>query len=154
MPYSNSYLNSNKMIANNFNPGTKNSMIFSSSAPYRNKYQGHYDRLLFVCSAGLLRSPTGATMAAQRGHNARSAGSNFNYALIPVTANLIAWADQIVCVNQENLEQLEYNFLEHQHIIDNLTEKVVVLDIPDEYEYMDPKLQACFEKQYFDTYSI
>lgn len=132
-----------------FQDGTKNAAIFKTTAPYRNPYQGSAQRWLFVCSAGLLRSPTGATLAAKRGINARSCGSNFNYALVPCSANLIAWADKIVFVNEENLEQLENNFLGHEHLLEQIEHKKVVLDIPDNYEYMDPQLQEHFEQQLF-----
>lgn len=132
-----------------FEVGTKNAAIFQTTAPYRNPYQGNAPRWLFVCSAGLLRSPTGATMAAQRGINARSCGSNFNYALVPCSANLVNWADKIVFVNPENLHQLESNFVGHQAILDQIERKSVVLDIPDQYEYMHPQLQEHFETQLF-----
>lgn len=136
-----------------FQPGTRNDAIFKTSAPYQNPYQGQQPRWLFVCSAGLLRSPTGATMAARYGINARSCGSNFNYALIPCSANLVSWAEKIVFVNPENLEQLEDNFLGHPHLLEQIGYKQIVLNIPDNYEYMDPQLQQAFYEQLFDPYA-
>jgi predicted protein tyrosine phosphatase len=130
-----------------FAEGTKNAVIFKTSAPYNNKYQGGSPRWLFVCSAGLLRSPTGAALAVKKGINARSCGSNFNYALIPCSANLINWADKIVFVNRENLWQLEDNFLGHKNLLDQIERKQLVLNIPDNFEYMDPELVADFEAQ-------
>ena len=106
-----------------------------------------------MCSAGLLRSPTGAAMAVQRGINARSCGSNFNYALVPCSANLINWAEKIVFVNPENLLQLEDNFLGHWELLSQIEQKQIVLNIPDNYEYMDPQLQQHFYEQLFDTYA-
>ena len=135
-----------------FAAGTKNAAIFKTTAPYNNPYQGLADRWLFVCSAGLLRSPTGATMAAQRGINARSCGSDFNYALVPCSANLISWADRIIFVNPENLHQLEHNFLEHYYLLQQIEQKQIVLDIPDNYEYMDATLQKAFNEQLFEPY--
>jgi predicted protein tyrosine phosphatase len=132
-----------------FTDGTKNSIIFKTNAPYSNHFQGEAPRWLFVCSAGLLRSPTGATMAAKYGINARSCGSDFNYALIPCSANLINWAHKIVFVNEENLWQLEQNFLGHQHLLNQIAKKQVVLNIPDNYEYMNSDLQSFFENQLF-----
>jgi predicted protein tyrosine phosphatase len=132
-----------------FQEGTKNAAIFTTNAPYNNRYQGNADRWLFVCSAGLLRSPTGATMAAQRGVNARSCGSNFNYALVPCSANLIAWADKIIFVNAENLWQLEDNFIGHNALLNKIDAVKVVLNIPDNFEYMDPQLQQLFEDELF-----
>lgn len=152
MIYQNSYLNSNPMNKTPFASGTKNAAIFQTNAPYSNPYQGNAPRWLFVCSAGLLRSPTGATLAAQRGINARSCGSNFNYALVPCSANLINWADKIVFVSGENLWQLEENFLGHKDLLEQLERKAIVLNIPDNFEYMDPQLQQLFETELFQPY--
>ena len=153
MPYSNSYLNKmNENFNIGFAEGTKNDAIFRTSAPYSNPYQGTSPRWLFVCSAGLLRSPTGAAMAIQRGINARSCGSNFNYALIPCSANLINWANKIIFVNKENLWQLEDNFLGHKDLLDQIEQKQVVLNIPDNFEYLDPELQQFFESELFIPY--
>lgn len=136
-----------------FSEGTKNAAIFKTTAPYANPYQGTAERWLFVCSAGLLRSPTGATMASQRGINARSCGSNFNYALIPCSANLINWADRIIFVNKENLWQLEDNFLGHKDLLEQIEQKQIVLNIPDNFEYMDKQLQAFFDAELFEPYA-
>ena len=135
-----------------FSEGTKNAAIFKTTAPYRNPYQGSSDRWLFVCSAGLLRSPTGAALAIKHGINARSCGSDFNYALIPCSANLISWADKIIFVNPENLDQLEYNFIGHDYLLNQIEHKKIVLNIPDNFEYMDTRLQEHFETQLFKPY--
>jgi predicted protein tyrosine phosphatase len=132
-----------------FSQGTKNAAIFQTNAPYNNPYQSSAPRWLFVCSAGLLRSPTGAALANQHGINARSCGSNFNYALIPCSANLINWADKIIFVNRENLWQLEDNFLGHRELLEQIEQKQVVLNIPDSYEYMDPELKQLLETELF-----
>jgi protein-tyrosine phosphatase len=135
-----------------FTPGTRNAAIFNTNAPYANPYQGNAARWLFVCSAGLLRSPTGATLAAQYGINARSCGSNFNYALIPCSANLIHWADKIVFVNPHNLDELELEFVADYDLVALMNSKAIVLDIPDVYDYMDKQLVAQFNSQLFDVY--
>ena len=135
-----------------FKDGTKNAAIFQTNAPYNNPYQGSNERWLFVCSAGLLRSPTGAALAIKHGLNARACGSDFNYALIPCSANLINWADRIIFVNPENLEQLENNFLEHYYLMNQIEQKQIVLNIPDNYEYMNPELQKHFDEQLFQPY--
>jgi len=132
-----------------FQQGTKNAAIFKTNAPYANEYQGQGPRWLFVCSAGLLRSPTGAAMAIKRGINARSCGSNFNFALIPCSANLINWAEKIIFVNGENLWQLEDNFLGHKDLLEQIEQKQIVLNIPDNFEYMDTELQSFFENELF-----
>lgn len=135
-----------------FKPGTRNAAIFNTNAPYDNPYQGHHARWLFVCSAGLLRSPTGASLAAQYGINARSCGSNFNYALVPCSANLIHWADKIVFVNIHNKDELELEFVADYSLVDLMNSKAIVLDIPDNYDYMNKELIAQFNSQLFDVY--
>jgi predicted protein tyrosine phosphatase len=106
--------------------------IFQLSAPFDNPYQGPRNRMLFVCSAGLLRSPTGAHVANQRGYNARSCGSHMNYALIPMSVNLIVWANHIVFVNKENYDESIKVFTPVGYNED-IQSKAIVLNIPDSY---------------------
>lgn len=135
-----------------FEAGTKNAVIFSTTAPYRNPYQGSASRWLFVCSAGLLRSPTGATMASALGINARSCGSNPRYALVPCSANLINWADRIVFVKRSNKDEVVETFGEHPDLLNQISNKAVVLDIPDDFGYMDTQLQKEFDTQLFSKH--
>ena len=132
---------------NKFETGTKNAEIFNTTTPYSNHYQGSAPRWLFVCSAGLLRSPTGAALAIKKGLNARSCGSAIDYALIPISANLIMWAEKIVFVNKENYHESLEVFKDYQMLHNLLTVRSLVLNIPDMYEYNDPDLIIEFEKQ-------
>lgn len=149
--YSNNYFTKMRPDTE-FAQGTKNAAIFKLNAPYSNPYQGSDPRWLFVCSAGLLRSPTGAAEAVKRGINARSCGSSFNYALVPISANLIAWASKIVFVNKENYDQALDNFKNHEDLHDTIKYKAIVLDIPDNFEYGNPKLVEHFNEQLFVPY--
>lgn len=135
-----------------FAEGTKNAAIFKLNAPYDNPYQGNDPRWLFVCSAGLLRSPTGAAEAVKRGINARSCGSNLNYALVPISANLVAWASKIVFVNKENYEQALNNFVGMDRLTNAIEQKAIVLNIPDNYEYGNPRLVEHLNEQLFVPY--
>ncbi len=65
-----------------------------------NLHQGQYKKVLCVCSAGLLRSPTTAVVLSKEPYNfnTRAAGCVPDYALIKVDAVLIHWADEIVCM--------------------------------------------------------
>jgi len=130
-----------------FETGTKNAEIFKTTAPYNNHSQGSAPRWLFVCSAGLLRSPTGAALAVRKGLNARSCGSAIDYALIPISANLIMWAEKIVFVNEENYHESLQLFKDYQMLHNLLTVRSLVLDIPDIYNYNDRDLIIEFEKQ-------
>lgn len=120
---------------------TKTEAMFTSKCPYQNAYQGKDKRVLFVCSAGLLRSATAARIYAKK-YNTRAAGSE-KYALIPVSDELLLWADEVVFVNPFNHMSTAYKF-----DLDTFDCKVKVLDIPDDYEYMDPQLIDHFYQQY------
>lgn len=133
---------------------TKTEEIFKSNqCPYRNVFQGDQTRLLFVCTAGLLRSPTCATIGAQLGFNARSAGSEDQYALIPVTWNLIQWADFIVFVEQNNYDEVLEKFSENEIAIGVIKEKARVWGIPDNYEYMEKMLVARIKDKFQEEFS-
>lgn len=101
----------------------------------KNPYQGEYKKILCVCSAGLLRSPSIAYYLSTQGYNTRAAGM-FDYALIPVDDVLLEWADQIVTVSNELAEELK-----------TMTKKEVInLEIPDRYRFRDPELMEIIEK--------
>lgn len=106
----------------------------------RNPYQSNDKRVLFVCSMGILRSATGSRIYGHK-YNTRCAGTHPE-ALIPVTALLLEWADEIVFVNPEN----------HRAVYEDgcwLDEKkVAVLNIPDQYEHMHRKIVEAFNEQY------
>ena len=116
---------------------TKTQDILGLTAPYDNPWQGKELRLLFVCSVGMLRSPSFADVATSKGYNARSCGSDVRFALIPISANLVYWADKIVFINTENYRQAKVNLEEYAGLIDK---KAVVLDIEDDFERNDPWL--------------
>jgi len=120
---------------------TYTEQIFKLDAPYDNPYQGTYPKCLFVCSAGILRSATAATLASQRGWNARSCGSK-EYALIPLSMNLIMWADRMYFVNEDNYLDALQTFGEDDVAYNRLTNRLRthIWEIEDNYEYMDPHL--------------
>lgn len=102
-------------------------------ATCRNPYQGQFKKVLCVCSAGLLRSPTTAwVLANEFDCNTRAAGMTTDFALIPVDEVLIAWADEIVCMEQKQAQQL--------WALGVPFSKTVVLNIPDKFEYREPEL--------------
>jgi predicted protein tyrosine phosphatase len=120
--------------------------IFELSCPYSNPYQGNDKKLLFVCSAGLLRSATAANLFAKKGFNTRNCGTH-EYALIPLSANLIYWADQIYFVNESNLRQAILTFKEYGHLLDMIEKKSITLDIPDQFPYNHPELVRILEEK-------
>ena len=107
----------------------------------KNPHQGKDKKILCLCSAGLLRSPTIAKVLARLdGFNPRSAGVN-DYALIPVDEVLIHWADIIICAHEEHRQML----ITKQLITED--DPVVVLNIPDKYAYNDPELIKIIEQK-------
>ena len=111
-----------------------------------NAYQGKHKKVLTVCSAGCLRSPTAAHILSSEpwNFNTRCAGTSEEYAIIPVTEALVIWADVILCMDSDHVrfvndiqhklaeeasEMFEYNY-----------KQVINLEIEDEYNYRNPTL--------------
>lgn len=97
--------------------------------------------VLFVCSRNQWRSPTAEQVFRRYpGMNARSAGTSRN-ARKPLSPELLNWAD-IICV----MEQKHKNRLvaEYRRLVEN--KPLYVLDISDDYRYMDPELVALLEE--------
>ena len=105
-----------------------------------NKYQGNFKKVLCVCSAGLLRSPTVAFVLSQEpfNFNTRCAGLSDEFALIPVDKVLLEWADEIVCMEKKQEKVLR----------SQTTKPIVCLEIEDSFEYRDPDLVGLVRKKY------
>jgi len=110
----------------------------------KNPYQGAYKKVLSVCSAGLLRSPTIAYVLSQDpyNYNTRACGVH-DYALVPLDKVLLTWADEIICVQDDHEELL------HKLLADcGLNTPVVNLKIPDNFEYRNPELIEIIKRKY------
>jgi predicted protein tyrosine phosphatase len=92
-----------------------------------NAFQGKHKKVLTVCSAGCLRSPTAAHILS--GHpwnfNTRCAGTSSEYAIVPVTEALIVWADVILVMDEwqqrhinemQNVLATEYEEIGRSHV--------------------------------------
>ena len=92
-------------------------------------------KLLFVCSENRLRSPTAeAVFSEYEGVEAIGAGTNHD-AETPVSGDLVEWADTILVMEKSHRNKISKKFKEQLK-----GKKLVVLDIPDVYECMDPVL--------------
>jgi predicted protein tyrosine phosphatase len=113
---------------------------FNRLANVSNRHQGSMKKVLCVCSAGLLRSPTLAWVLSNPPYNfnTRAAGVSDEYALIPVDIVLVEWADEIVCADGDHLHKIQ-ELLKDINVT-NQKKPVHVLDIPDSYGTRDPKL--------------
>ena len=96
--------------------------------------------VLFVCSQNQLRSPTAEQVFSEwPGIECASAGTN-HHAEVPLTTELVEWADIIFVMEKTHRNKLLAQFKRHIK-----GQRVVCLDIPDEYEYMDPGLVRLLE---------
>ena len=120
--------------------------IFTDNHAHHVSAQTDQPRLVFVCSAGMLRSATGAKVFANRGCNTRSCGTH-SYALVPLSANLIHWADRIYFAHSENWHKALGTFNGHPDLLAMLQDKAQVCQVPDTYDYDHPELHAIWAHQ-------
>jgi predicted protein tyrosine phosphatase len=91
--------------------------------------------ILFVCSMNKWRSPTAEAIFRKHDRvNTQSAGTS-RKARRHVNVTAIRWADLICVMEERHLSRLRADFrgeLKHK--------PTYVLDIPDDYQFMDPEL--------------
>ena len=98
--------------------------------------------VLFVCTQNQLRSPTAEQVFSNRaGFEVASAGLDRS-AGNPVTPELLDWADVVFVMEQTHREKLSKRFRPHLK-----SKRVICLDIPDQFSYMDPALVELLEKK-------
>lgn len=91
--------------------------------------------VLFVCSRNQWRSPTAEAIYKNRQDiQVRSAGTAPS-ARIKLTAKMIAWADYIFVMEKKHKQRILEKFGD-----DLKYQTIEVLNIPDEYQFMDPEL--------------
>jgi predicted protein tyrosine phosphatase len=95
---------------------------------------------LFICSQNKLRSPTAEHIFAKWPNvETDSAGLN-NDAEVSLSPEQIAWADIIFVMEKAHRTKLSKQFRKHLN-----GKRVVCLDIPDEYDFMDEALVKLLE---------
>ena len=93
--------------------------------------------VLFVCSRNQWRSPTGEQVWRRDPRvNARSAGTSAGARRVVSAADL-AWADVVLVMEEKHKSRL---LAEHRALLQH--KPLHVLDVPDDYRYMDPELVA------------
>jgi predicted protein tyrosine phosphatase len=96
--------------------------------------------VLFVCSQNRLRSPTAEQVfSGRKDIEVASAGTNHN-ADNPLTHELVSWADIIFVMEKAHRAKLQRKFRASLK-----SARVVCLDIPDNYEFMDVGLISLLE---------
>jgi protein-tyrosine phosphatase len=91
--------------------------------------------VLFLCSRNQWRSPTAEQIYANHPIiYAKSAGTEPS-ARIKVNTKLIEWADVIFVMEKKHKQRIKEKFGQ-----ETTQKQIIVLDIPDDYQYMDPEL--------------
>jgi len=97
-------------------------------------------RVLFICSQNRLRSPTAEQLfASYQDIEVASAGLNHD-AGNPVTPELLQWADLIFVMEKTHRTKLQNKF--RMSLKDK---RIICLNIPDKFDYMDPALVKLLE---------
>jgi predicted protein tyrosine phosphatase len=97
-------------------------------------------RVLFICSQNRLRSPTAEQIFSKRNDlEVASAGTNHD-AETPLSAELVEWADVIFVMEKMHRAKLQKRFRAALG-----GKRMICLDIPDRYQFMDPVLVQLLE---------
>ena|SRR5215216_4538107 len=98
--------------------------------------------VLFVCSANRLRSPTAEQVfSTWPGVETDSAGISSGASVL-LSTEQVDWADIIFVMEKTHRNKLLRQFLHHLK-----NKRVICLDIPDDYEFMDPILVRTLESR-------
>lgn len=99
-------------------------------------------RFLFVCSQNKLRSPTAEQIFSLRGDiEVASAGTNHD-AENPLSSEAIEWADVIFVMERVHRGKIQQRFRKALS-----SKRIVVLDIADNYRFMDPDLVSLLQSR-------
>lgn len=89
-----------------------------------------------------MRSPTAEQLYSEApGLEVASAGLN-NDAEVPVTPELLEWSDRIFVMERNHRNRLTKKFKPHLQ-----GKRITVLDIPDDYDFMDEVLLMILEQK-------
>ena len=92
-------------------------------------------RVLFVCGRSLARSPTAESVFGYYPDVETASAGTSPDADIPLSPELVEWADIIFVMEPVHRRKLSTQF---RASLKN--KRVVCLDIPDKYDFMDPEL--------------
>ncbi len=91
--------------------------------------------ILFVCSKNKWRSRTAETIFKNsRNHAVKSAGTSPN-ARVKLSESHLSWADLVFVMEEKHSQIIGQKFQSN-----SFGDKIIVLDIPDNYKYMDEEL--------------
>ncbi|HEY1708100.1 MAG TPA: low molecular weight protein tyrosine phosphatase family protein [Rhizomicrobium sp.] len=96
--------------------------------------------VLFVCARNRLRSPTAEAVFAGRPDIEVASAGIANDAETPLDAEMVEWADIIFVMEKSHRTRLSARF---RSVLKN--KRVISLDIPDTFAFMDPALVRILE---------
>jgi len=97
-------------------------------------------RALFICTQNRLRSPTAESVFASWPDVETDSAGLGNDADVQLSTEQIAWANIIFVMEKTHRNRLSTKFRSHLN-----GKRVICLDIPDDYEYMQPELVRLLE---------
>lgn len=112
-----------------------------------------YKRVITMCSAACLRSPTAAVVLSQDpfNFNTRAVGLTDEYAIVKLDEGLVLWADEFVVMEPWMKDRIRSRWEDISQGREPL--KIVVLDIPDDFQYRDPELMRLIKDRYLEVTS-
>jgi len=97
-------------------------------------------KLLFICNANLQRSPTAEEVFKGK-HETKSAGMN-PAARVVLTKAALEWADMVFVMEDWMRTEIS-NIFPREY----MKKRIISLDIPDIYNYMQPELVALLKEK-------
>lgn len=97
-------------------------------------------RALFICTQNRLRSPTAEHVFSQWPDVETDSAGLGNDADVYLSSEQIAWSNIIFVMEKAHRHRLTAGFRQHLN-----GKRVICLDIPDDYEYMQPELVRLLE---------
>jgi predicted protein tyrosine phosphatase len=97
-------------------------------------------RLLFICTQNRLRSPTAEQVFANWPDVETDSAGLGNDADVPLSSEQVRWADIIFVMEKAHRQRLSARFRAHLN-----GKRVICLDIPDDYDYMQPELVSLLQ---------
>ncbi|MFC4765541.1 low molecular weight protein tyrosine phosphatase family protein [Dyella koreensis] len=91
--------------------------------------------VLFLCSRNRLRSPTAEQVFREWPQLEVDSAGLSSDADTPLSAEQVDWAEMIMVMEPAHRRRLQSRFARHLH-----GKRVVVLGIPDDYDFMQPEL--------------
>ena len=99
--------------------------------------------VLFVCNMNRFRSRTAEDLYKNDSRFSVKSAGIFPDARQPVTKELIEWADYVVA-----MEEVQKAFMEASFPDETLHKPIIILQIPDMFDYMNPELIKILKERF------